>query len=453
MGVNKVEANGEILIDLMNDTVTPETLAEGVTAHDASGEKIVGTMSLNKITDLKGRTFKVKSGWQAASQLGVFSVDYDITYGATETTLNRTKLGLGYSVEQKTIAYALIGAANIITVFNGSSTVVSEYATLSRLEAFTITFNGGTDTTNTALINWLYQYGELQELTVDLSAYQLKEDENLDTQSKEVVGAINEVNKHTIDKVKGFFLDGKRSNTFLYPDGTICWMSRFTTFDDIINPETWDQKVGKVISEGYTSHEIPLVAGENVTFEVDEANQVVKINATGGGSANSLEMPQIRFTSATGGTDGETSNLYVDDEYPLKLTVEIVGGGALKVGDQLQVCQRKRFNGSASNGFKRKYKLQRFAEYVVTEEDLDKQYLTVSVRCEYQSSDISLKHAYRGLFHDGMAGAIAPLYLRIRRAKGIMQHNDSGQTVDAEFSNIVTIWKHSIRGMQTIRIQ
>lgn len=48
MAVNKVvmnTANGEhTLIDLTNDTVTPEMLAEGVTAHDASGEPIVGTM-------------------------------------------------------------------------------------------------------------------------------------------------------------------------------------------------------------------------------------------------------------------------------------------------------------------------------------------------------------------------------------------------------------------------
>ena len=171
-------------------------------------------------------------------------------------------------------------------------------------------------------------------------------------------------------------------------------------------------------------------------------------------NSNGLEMPQIRFTSATGSTDdGLTPNLYVNEVNPLKLTVEIVGGGALQVGDQLQVCHRKRFNGSRANDFRRKYKLQRFAEYVVTEEDLDKQYLTVSITCNLASEDKMLKHAYRGLFHDGMAGNIAPLYLRIRRAKGNMQTNDSGQTVDAEFSNIVTIWKHSIRGNQTIRIQ
>ena len=46
MGVNKVDlSTGEILIDISNDTVTPETLAEGVTAHNAEGNPIVGTMT------------------------------------------------------------------------------------------------------------------------------------------------------------------------------------------------------------------------------------------------------------------------------------------------------------------------------------------------------------------------------------------------------------------------
>lgn len=45
MAVNKVVYNGETLVDLTNDSVTPETLAEGVTAHDKSGAVITGTMS------------------------------------------------------------------------------------------------------------------------------------------------------------------------------------------------------------------------------------------------------------------------------------------------------------------------------------------------------------------------------------------------------------------------
>ncbi len=43
MGINKVEFNGNTLIDLTQDTVTEETLVEGVTAHNAAGEMIVGS--------------------------------------------------------------------------------------------------------------------------------------------------------------------------------------------------------------------------------------------------------------------------------------------------------------------------------------------------------------------------------------------------------------------------
>lgn len=44
MAFNKVVYNGNTLIDLTEDTVTPETLAKGITAHDKSGAAIVGTM-------------------------------------------------------------------------------------------------------------------------------------------------------------------------------------------------------------------------------------------------------------------------------------------------------------------------------------------------------------------------------------------------------------------------
>ncbi len=41
---SKVIYNGETLIDLTEDTVTPGTLAAGVVAHAANGERIVGTL-------------------------------------------------------------------------------------------------------------------------------------------------------------------------------------------------------------------------------------------------------------------------------------------------------------------------------------------------------------------------------------------------------------------------
>ncbi len=41
--VNKVEYGGSTLIDLTGDTVAPDKLLQGYTAHDASGAPIVGT--------------------------------------------------------------------------------------------------------------------------------------------------------------------------------------------------------------------------------------------------------------------------------------------------------------------------------------------------------------------------------------------------------------------------
>ena len=76
MAVNKVIYNtddGEhTLIDLTEDTVTADTLAEGATAHSASGETIVGTMPLLElpVPVAKGGT-EATTRLEAANNLGV----------------------------------------------------------------------------------------------------------------------------------------------------------------------------------------------------------------------------------------------------------------------------------------------------------------------------------------------------------------------------------------------
>lgn len=44
MDVNKVEYEGRVLLDLTEDTVTEDQLLEGATAHDRSGQRIVGAL-------------------------------------------------------------------------------------------------------------------------------------------------------------------------------------------------------------------------------------------------------------------------------------------------------------------------------------------------------------------------------------------------------------------------
>ena len=57
---NQVIVNGETILDLRSDTVTPETLQKGYTAHDKSGTKITGTMENSGGEDviIKQVTFK-----------------------------------------------------------------------------------------------------------------------------------------------------------------------------------------------------------------------------------------------------------------------------------------------------------------------------------------------------------------------------------------------------------
>ena len=59
MAVNKVEINGATVLDLTGDSVTPETLAEGVTSHNAAGEQIVGTY-VAPVTSVNGQTGDVE---------------------------------------------------------------------------------------------------------------------------------------------------------------------------------------------------------------------------------------------------------------------------------------------------------------------------------------------------------------------------------------------------------
>ena len=45
MANNKIQlSNGTVLLDISNDSVTPDKLVSGTTAHNAAGERITGTI-------------------------------------------------------------------------------------------------------------------------------------------------------------------------------------------------------------------------------------------------------------------------------------------------------------------------------------------------------------------------------------------------------------------------
>ena len=161
-------------------------------------------------------------------------------------------------------------------------------------------------------------------------------------------------------------------------------------------------------------------------------------------TTGNIGMPQIRFAGLSGygivHSTGESFTIngtqYVGNKLGLHFTVEIVGGGPLKVGDAIQMCSKKTYPGCKGNGYRRRQKLRRFKEYVITADDLNKRFITIHIANDEVSGA-------RDLFHNGRAdtGMFSPIYFRIRRPKGKVQNNTSGMTVDAEFSNVVTVWK------------
>lgn len=67
MANNKVQlSDGTVLLDLTGDTVTPETLMAGVTAHNAAGNPIVGAATAGGITNFP-TIEEVKANWTAVN--------------------------------------------------------------------------------------------------------------------------------------------------------------------------------------------------------------------------------------------------------------------------------------------------------------------------------------------------------------------------------------------------
>ena len=90
MGVNYVNfSNGESIVDLRSDTVTPDTLLKGATAHNKAGEKITGTKDCKTQTKAVTPTTSSQnvtpdSGYDGLSQVTVNKVQtYYNTYTPT----------------------------------------------------------------------------------------------------------------------------------------------------------------------------------------------------------------------------------------------------------------------------------------------------------------------------------------------------------------------------------
>ena len=88
---NHVIVNGETILDLRADTVTPEALQKGYTAHDKSGTKITGTLEASSVSVQPSKSVTITSN-------GTVSVTPDVPYDAlkkVDVTVNVASSGGG----------------------------------------------------------------------------------------------------------------------------------------------------------------------------------------------------------------------------------------------------------------------------------------------------------------------------------------------------------------------
>ena len=109
----------------------------------------------------------------------------------------------------------------------------------------------------------------------DFDRYQEKIDYALNTDAKTVVDAINEINDNSVNNITSIETWTNEANNLSITNGGITWK------------DTYEMMTTKGWNNGTFRQRLPIVAGDNITFTIDETNKVFKINADGTGGGGS----------------------------------------------------------------------------------------------------------------------------------------------------------------------
>lgn len=176
-------------------------------------------------------------------------------------------------------------------------------------------------------------------------------------------------------------------------------------------------------ANGMEDVKLPITAVSGLTQKLSDLNN------------QTLSMPRIRLANAY----DKNNTMCISADNPLVLSVEIMDG-YLQEGDSIQVCTRELYTYRDLN--KRKYKLKCQWNTRITSENKDSKFINVAI----YAKDVYKTRLFRS--NTVSSFTLSTLYIRVRRPIYINSVDN-----DAEFSNIVTVWKKYDRGTGKIEIK
>lgn len=261
MAVNKVDINGATVIDLTGDSVTPQTLLKGATAHDASGAAITGIM-------VRGTELKI-----------IVSV----ASGAVVTATKGSLLVSGTSVNGTcTLTVPEAGTWSVKATLNGetsnteSVTFTDNYTTYLTFFSAVITVHTEADTKVTivkpsGMSQTTYTYtGKVQVLTTETGTHTVEATKNGQT----VSGLVNVVSSTTSYELTLSFVSAVLNDNDWSTIKTVSDKGDGANYWSIgdCKAVTLDGTVGHLTLSNYTTY--AFIIGFNHNASVEGANRI-----------------------------------------------------------------------------------------------------------------------------------------------------------------------------------
>ena len=341
MAVNKVVYGTTVLVDLTGDSVTPDKLAKGETAHDAAGEPITGTMESGIDTSdatataddiAKNKTAYV-NGEKITGNVTVFDLDTSTLLSSEDSvssTVYQTKKYIQFKANKR--ANNDLYRAGTAQAFMAPISFFGDATASDVAEGKTFTSKAGLKVTGTAKANT----PTLQSKTVTPSTSQqiITPDSGYDGLSSVTVESMPTASLSTptisVDSAGKITATVKQTEAGYVEAGSKSATQQLTTKGvATITPGTSDQTIasGTYLTGAQTvKGDANLIAG-NIKKGVSIFGVAGSFEGSGGGGSSDNNCEAYYITSASAKLNFKTTG-----------TVKVWGYGTLTSGYSTSVC-------------------------------------------------------------------------------------------------------------------